>query len=110
MLAISGNDRIFLLNEPTDMRKGFEGLSGIVEEHFPESLTSGAYFVFLNKKRNRMKTLYWDVGGLVIWYKRLEKGIFPKREHQQTGMDRREFFMLLEGIEPKKLYRRYKVV
>ena len=109
MLAISGNAKVFLHNEPTDMRKGFEGLSGIVEEHFSEPLTSGAYFVFLNKKRDRMKALYWDVGGLAIWYKRLEKGIFPERENQQTLLDRREFFMLLEGIQPKKLYRRYKV-
>jgi RHS repeat-associated protein len=63
LLAFPGKARLFLYQEATDMRKGFEGLSGIVASAFQEELTSGAYFIFLNKKRNRLKVLYWDADG-----------------------------------------------
>lgn len=63
MLALAGNARIFLCREAIDMRKGFEGLSGLVESLFSGELTSGAYFVFLNWNRNRMKVMCWDVDG-----------------------------------------------
>jgi transposase len=109
MLAIAGNARIFLCRDAIDMRKGFEGLSGLVESLFSGQLTSGAYFVFLNWNRNRMKVMYWDVDGLVIWYKRLEKGSFPKRENGEVIIDRKEFFMLLEGIIPKRIQKRFTI-
>lgn len=108
MLGIASNARIFLCDAPTDMRKGFEGLSAIVEQTFSESLTSGTLFVFMNRGRDLMKVLYWDSDGLAIWCKRLEKGRFSKRKNEGTSiMSRREFFMLLEGIIPKRLNRRY---
>ena len=110
VLAISGNARIFLCREAIDMRKGFESLSGIVDSLYKGELTSGAYFVFLNWKRNRMKVLYWDVDGLVIWCKRLEKGSFPKQESGEVIMGRREFFMLLEGIIPMRIKKRFRMV
>ena len=52
------------------MRKSFEGLSVAVQETFPDLLMSGSYFVFLNKRRDHMKVLYWDAEGFAIWYKR----------------------------------------
>lgn len=109
MLAISGNARIFLYQDVIDMRKGFEGLSGLVESVADEVLTSGTYFVFLNWRRNRMKVLYWDVDGLAIWAKRLEKGSFPKHKTGEAIMERKEFFMLLEGITPKRIQKRFKI-
>ena len=66
-----------------------------------------AYFAFLNRKQDRMKVLYWDVDGLALWYKRLEKGTFSK-EHSKQILDRREFLMILEGVIPKRLKIRYK--
>jgi transposase len=90
-----------------DLRKGFEALSWLVENVFLETPTGGAYFVFINKPRDRMKILYWDSDGLAIWYKRLEKGAFGSTNEGKLLVDRREFFMLLEGITPKKINTRY---
>lgn len=109
MLVITGGARIFLYHAPTDLRKGFEGLSAAVEVAFQGELTSGAYFVFLNRPRDRMKVLYWDLDGFAIWYKRLEKGTFSKRYMEKGKLERREFLMLLEGITPKHLQKRYKI-
>lgn len=107
MLAFPGKPRLFLYQEATDMRKGFAGLSTIVNTAFQGELTSGAYFVFLNRQRNLMKILYFDGDGLAIWQKRLEKGHFAKSRHQNVIIERREFFMLLEGITPRRLQKRY---
>ena len=109
MLSIPGNGRIFLFKDPIDLRKGFEGLCYFVELSFGDILTSGAYFIFLNRKRDRMKVLYWDGDGFVIWYKRLEAGTFSRSHLKKTMMTRREFFMLLEGIIPKRLQRRHNI-
>jgi len=107
VLAISGGAKIFLCNAATDLRKGFEGLSALVESSIQEPLINNAYFIFINRTRDRMKVLYLDIDGLAIWYKRLEKGRFPKRDTTQTALERREFLMLLEGIVPKRLHKRY---
>ncbi len=101
MLTVSSEVRIYLVTEPVDMRKSFEGLSGIIGDDFSKC----CFFLFLNRNQDKLKVLYWDGDGLAIWYKRLEKGRFS---HEKTGeLTRREFLMLLEGIIPKKINRRY---
>ncbi len=102
MLTLPANARIFLCKDPINMRKSFEGLSAAVEQLFPGELFSGALFIFLNRTRNHIKVLFWDRDGFAIWYKRLEKGSFV-RNACDNSLDRREFLMLLEGIEPKKM-------
>lgn len=109
MMAFSGTARIFLCNTPVDLRKGFEGLSFLVEYFFEETITSGAYFVFINRYRDMMKVLYWDGDGLAIWQKRLERGLFKKQEQSGKIMERRRFLMMLEGVEPKRLQKRFKI-
>lgn len=89
------------------MHKGFEGLSGIVEEAFPDELLTGAFFIFLNRRRDHMKVLYWDNDGLAVWYKRLEKGAYIRGDIDGNIMTRKEFLMLLEGITPKKIQTRF---
>lgn len=109
MLSIAGNARILLFREPVDLRKGFESLSSEVEAVYGNELTSGAYFIFLNSRRNLIKVLYWDSDGLVIWNKRLERGTFSKAHLNKQMMSRREFFMMLEGIIPKRIQHRHTI-
>jgi transposase len=71
---LSAAVRVFLCTRPTDLRKGFDGLSGLVQECFGQDLLTGHLFLFLNRRRDRIKILYFDRDGPVIWYKRLEVG------------------------------------
>jgi transposase len=77
---LSAAVRVFLCTRPTDLRKGFDGLSGLVQECFSQDLLTGHLFLFLNRRRDRLKILYFDRDGLVIWYKRLEVGCFQNVE------------------------------
>jgi transposase len=108
MLAMAANARIFLFRKPTDMRKGVESLSALVEESCSGELLSGAYFVFVNRSKDRMKVLYWDMDGFAIWWKRLEKGTFRLLGIDKSLIDRKQFFMLLEGITPHRIQKRFK--
>jgi transposase len=109
MLALPANVRIFLCNQPVDLRKGFEGLGVLVELLFGEVVTCGAFFAFFNKPKNRLKVLYWDGDGLAIWYKRLEKGTFKTKLQTGLTVERREFLMILEGISPLTMQKRFKI-
>ena len=83
------------------MRKGFNGLSGLVREHISHELLSGDAFIFLNKRRDRVKILVWDRTGFVVWYKVLEQGTFemPAAENDALEMSWTDIQLLLEGIE-----------
>jgi transposase len=77
MISLPHPVRVFLHAPPTDLRKGFDALSGLVTTAFGHDPTSGHLFLFVNRRRDRLKILYWDRGdGLAIWYKRLETGSF----------------------------------
>ena len=76
MLSLSSTTRVFLATEPTDMRKGFDGLFALVENVIREDPFSGHLFVFRNRRRDRLKVLWWDRDGLAIFYKRLESGSY----------------------------------
>src|ERR1043165_6482941 len=77
MLSLTLPGRVFLCTLPTDMRKSFDSLSGLVQEQLGQDPLSGDLFVFRSKRGDRLKLLYWDSDGLAIWYKRLEEGTFP---------------------------------
>lgn len=100
--------RVFLALDPTDMRKGFEGLSGLVRHRFKEDPLSGHLFVFSNRSRTRLKILYWDGSGLWICAKRLERGRFswPRPEEPpESGALRilaEELTLLLGGLDLEK--------
>lgn len=107
MITVPGNARLFLCQQPMSMRKSFEGLSKEVEQLFPGELLSGAFFIFLNRRKDHVKVLFWDHDGFIIWFKRLEKGTFPWKWGDASQLDRRAFLMLMEGITPKRLQRRF---
>jgi transposase len=76
MISLPHPVRVFLHTPPTDLRKGFDALCGLVTTAFAQDPTSGHLFLFVNRRRDRLKILYWDRDGLAIWYKRLESGSF----------------------------------
>ena len=104
MLNLSGSTKIFLCRAPVDFRKAHDGLLAIVRDKLDEDIFAGAVFVFLNKRRDRIKLLEWDRNGLWLHYKRLEKGTFrwvaPGTSSKVT-MSRADLSMLLEGIDLK---------
>jgi transposase len=71
-----GAARYYLYREPTDIRKSFDGLCGLVTDRLGQNPMTGDVFIFINKPRNRMKLLKWEPGGFVLFYKRLERGTF----------------------------------
>jgi len=102
--------RIYLYNVPVDMRRSFDGLMAIVQSEFEQDVRQGDLFLFINKRRDRVKLLWWDDDGLAIFMKRLEQGTFerPRMESdsKQLQMDRTELGLLLSGIELKSVKRR----
>lgn len=103
MLTLPTSVRILIATESADMRKGVDGLCRIVEAELGDDIYSGALFVFVSKRRDRLKVLMWDTGGFVVYYKRLEAGCFklPRIESgaRATSIDGAQLAMLLRGID-----------
>ena len=102
MIMLPSAVRVFLCTRSTDLRKSFDGLSGLVQECFGQELLTGHLFLFLNRRRDRIKILYFDRDGLAIWYKRLEAGTFQlPREVPADGVELQpaQLAMLLSGID-----------
>lgn len=76
MIAASVQTKVYLARQATDMRKGFPGLIALTETVLRQEPASGHWFVFINRRRDLIKILYWDGSGFCIWYKRLERGRF----------------------------------
>jgi transposase len=102
--------RYFLYQEPTDMRMGFDGLSGVVISRLGEDPRSGDLFIFLNKPRNRAKMLRWEPGGFVLFYKRLERGTFERPPVRNPGLTQLieygELAMMVTGFSMKHARKR----
>ena len=109
MLSAPGNARIFLCRQPVSMRRSFDGLAGACRDLMGLSPVTGDSFVFLGKSRRIVKILRWEGDGFAIWSKRLERGQFNprRREDGSCEIDLRELHMLLDGVRPARLYRRY---
>ena len=114
MLSLTPSVRIYLHAKPIDMRKSFDGLFGIVKSEFEMDVRNGGLFMFINLRRNRVKLMYWDTDGLVIWMKRLERGSLqhpqPKADAKHVVMDATELNLLLSGIELSSVKRRKRYV
>jgi transposase len=108
MLAISKNCRYFVYAAGTDMRSGFDSLSGIVRQEFKQEPLSGDIFIFLNKPCNRIKLLHWQGDGFAIFYKRLEKGTFelPKADKTTLEITPQQLLLIMEGIQLSSIKKR----
>ena len=102
MIAWPNHHRIFLCTEPTDMRRGFRGLSAIIREKFAADPTDGSLFLFVNRRRDRMKLLHFADGGFWLYYRLLEAGTFEMLESPDGSPKRQidavELSMLLSGV------------
>ena len=107
MLTLPSSVKIFIYTQPADMRCGFNKLAMLTESFMLADPFSGHLFVFFNKVGDKCKILFWDRTGFVIWYKRLEKGSFACKKKGSAIITRREFLMLLEGVIPQKIHKRY---
>lgn len=92
------------------MRKSFDGLYAIVQAEFKKDVRLGDLFLFLNRRLDRLKLIYWDRDGLAIWMKRLERGTFQrptlKLDGNQVEIDAIELGLLLSGIDLRTAKRR----
>ena len=113
MLSIPPNTTIYWHTETTDMRNGIDGLSGIVRGEFDGDPLDGSLYLFINRRRDRMKILHWDGGRFWIYYRVLEQGTFElhKSADQRLMIDATQLAMLLGGVslvgvKRRKRYRR----
>lgn len=104
MLALSAHTKVYLARQPTDLRKSFRGLIAMTEALLRQQPDSGHLFVFVNRRRDLLKILYWDGTGFCIWAKRLERGSF--QTPGGTGVDASgqelsvvQLSLMLQGID-----------
>ena len=107
MLTLPSSVRIYLASEPTDMRKGFDGLCRLVEESLGHDIYEGHLFVFVSRRQDRVKVLMWERGGFVLYYKRLERGRFRLPAVGKGATCIRlagpQLAMLLDGIDVSRV-------
>lgn len=110
MLGLPSGAQIYFCSEPVDFRKGFDGLCGIVESVFGMNVLDGHLFLFVNRRADRIKALWWEPGGLTLWYKRLERGTFeiPRAAEGQAHVtiDATQLAMLIGGVPLSSARRR----
>ena len=105
MIALQPQIRVFLYRLPTDMRKSFHGLIALTEAELKQDPLSGSLFVFVNRRRDRIKILYWGQAGFCIWYQQLQKGTYQlppddSQDEQVTlEVSRSQLSLILDGID-----------
>lgn len=109
MLTVSPGAKVYLAVEPVDLRRGHDGLCALVRGSLALDPYGGHFFVFVGKRGDRIKVLFWDRGGFVVYYKRLARGRF-QRPPMTAGADRvvldgTQLAMLLGGFDPVRTRR-----
>lgn len=109
MFNLGSNHRYFLYSNPTDMRKSFDDFAGLVRKELGRNPQNGEVFLFINKRRDRIKLLHWFGSGFTLYYKRLEGGTF-----ELTGQDLQaraitvsyaQLVMIIDGISMQNMVR-----
>lgn len=110
MFALSSSHKFHLYSQPTDMRKSFDGLSGLIRDHLGRNPLNGEVFMFINKRRDKVKLLHWQGISFTLYYKRLEKGTFELPTYAiQTGsikLSYTQMVMIIDGLTIKNVHRR----
>lgn len=110
MFGFDTTRKVFLYSKPCDMRKGFNGLHGLVMGAMEMDVRCGDLFVFVSRDRNKAKILFWDTDELVLYYKRLEKGTFKRPtarlDAPNSELTKEELYMILRGIDFEKTKKR----
>ena len=97
--------RVFLYGQPVDMRKSFDGLIALTRRGLGQDPLSGHVFVFVNRRRDRVKILYWGQTGFCIWYQQLQKGTYQIPKHESLDdqdtleVSRSQLSLILDGID-----------
>ena len=105
MIALPAQIRVFLYRRPTDMRKSFAGLVALTESALKKDPLSGSFFVFVNRRRDRIKILYWGQTGFCIWYQQLQQGTYQLPSHDSLDeqdtleVTRSQLSLILDGID-----------
>ena len=110
MFSLSSCMQYYYYRQSCDMRKSFDSLSGIVKSQMQRDPLSGEVYIFINKRRNRIKLLHWEQGGFVLYYKRLEKGTIELPANKTGSLSYQlywtELVMMIEGISIEKTKKR----
>lgn len=110
MIGTTGKVRVWVRSQPTDLRKGYSGLAGLVEQELGGDLVSGDLFVFISKRRTSLKLLHWDGTGLCIYSKRLAgrrfAAVWERESAGEIRLTTAELALLLEGMKPAETTRR----
>ena len=105
MITLPPQLRVFLYRRPTDMRKTFHGLVALTESELKQDPLSGDLFVFMNRRRDRIKILYWGQTGFCIWYQQLQQGTYQIPEPESVDQTatlkatRSQLSLILDGID-----------
>ena len=110
MFTLSSSNKFHLHIQPTDMRKSFDGLSGIIQNNLERNPLNGDVFIFINKRRDKIKLLHWQGISFTLYYKRLEEGTFELPEYDSSirsiTLNYTQIVMLIDGLTIKNIHRR----
>jgi len=114
MFALTTENTYHLYSHPTDMRMSFDALSGLVRNNLGNNPMSGEVFIFINKRRDKIKLLHWQGAGYLLYYKRLEKGTFELPRYDASvgsiTLSYSQLVMIIEGLSIKNLHKRSRYI
>jgi transposase len=110
MFSLSSENKFHLYSEPTDMRKSFDGLSGIIRNLLDSDPCNGDVFIFINKRHDKIKLLHWQGISFTLYYKRLEKGTFEIPSYDiangSISLTYTHLVMIIDGLSIKNIEKR----
>ena len=110
MFTLSSSNKFHLYSQATDMRKSFDGLSGLIQNNLENNPCNGDVFIFINKRRDKIKLLHWQGISFTLYYKRLEKGTFELPEYDSSigsiALNYTQIVMIIDGLTIKNIHKR----